>query len=84
MEKLRKNNFGAHYCDSIAEARKLVSGLVPENGIVGFGDSHTIFALELDEELEKKNGVAIPHTCAVNNYALENNSSWFKVLGSKQ
>ncbi len=84
VEKLRKNNFEAHYCDSIAEARKLVLSLVPDNGIVGFGDSHTIFALELDDELAKKNCVAIPHPCAVNNYALENNSPWVKVLGSKQ
>jgi len=84
VKNLNKNNFSAHYCDSIEEARKLVLSLIPDDGIVGCGDSHTIFALELDEELEKKNCVAIPHTCAVNHYALENNSPGYKVVGTRK
>lgn len=84
VKHLIKNNFEAHYCDSIEEARKLILSLIPDNGIIGCGDSHTIFALELDEELEKKNCVAIPHTCAVNNYAMEHNSPGFKVIGNKE
>ena len=84
VKNLIKNNFEAHYCDSIAEARGLVLSLIPDGGIVGFGDSHTIFALELDQELENKNCVAIPHTCAVNNYAMEHNSPGFKIIGNKQ
>ena len=43
---LVKNNFSATYCDSIEDARNLVLKLIPENSIVGCGDSHTIFALE--------------------------------------
>jgi hypothetical protein len=84
VKNLNKNNFEAHYCDSIKEARDLVLSLIPDNGIIGFGDSHTIFALELDEELEKKNCVAIPHSCAVNNYAMEHNSPGFNVVGNKK
>lgn len=84
VKNLNKNNFSAHYCDSIEEARKLVLSLIPDDGIVGCGDSHTIFALELDEDLEKKNCVAIPHTCAVNHYALENNSPGYKVVGTRK
>ncbi len=84
VKNLIKNNFAAHYCDSIEDARKLVLSLIPDDGIIGFGDSHTIFALELDDELEKKNCVAIPHTCAVNNYAMVHNSPGFKVIGNKQ
>lgn len=84
VKNLNKNNFEAHYCDSIEEARNLVLSLIPDDGIIGCGDSHTIFALDLDEALEKKNCVAIPHTCAVNNYAMENNSPGFKVIGNKQ
>ena len=83
VKNLIKNNFEAHYCDSIEDARKLVLSLIPDKGVVGFGDSHTIFALELDDELEKKNCVAIPHTCAVNNYAMEHKSPWFKIVGNK-
>jgi hypothetical protein len=84
VKNLIKNNFAAYYCDSIEEARNLVVSLIPDNGIVGCGDSHTVFALELDEALEQKNCVAIPHTCAVNKYAMEHNSPGFKVIGSKE
>jgi len=84
VKNLKKNNFEAHYCDSIEDAKNLVLSLIPDNGIIGFGDSHTIFALELDKELEKKNCVAIPHTCAVNNYAMEHNCPGYKVVGNKQ
>lgn len=84
VKNLTKNNFEAHYCDSIEDARNLVLSLIPDHGIVGFGDSHTIFSLELDEALEKKNCVAIPHTCAANNYVMEHNSPGFQILGNKQ
>ncbi len=84
VNNLIKNNFEAHYCDSIKDAKELVLSLVPDNGIVGFGDSHTIFALKIDDDLEKKNCVAIPHTCAVNNYAMENNSPGYNIVGNKQ
>lgn len=84
VKNLIKNNFEAHYCDSIEEAKNLVLSLIPDNGTVGFGDSHTIFALELDAELENKNCIAIPHTCAVNNYAMENKSPGFEIIGNKE
>lgn len=84
VKNLEKNNFDAHYCDSVKEAKDLVLSLIPDHGVVGFGDSHTIFALELDEALEQKDCVAIPHTCAVNNYAIEHNSPGFQVIGTKE
>ncbi len=84
VKNLIKNNFDAHYCDSIEEARDLVLSLIPDDAIIGCGDSHTVFALELDEALEKKNCVAIPHTCAVNHYALEHNSPGYKVIGTRE
>ena len=83
VESLKKNHFEAYYCDNLAEAKDVALRLIPDNAIIGCGDSHTIFALELEEDLSKKNCVAIPHTCAVNNYALEHNSPGFQILGSK-
>lgn len=65
VKNLEKNNFDAHYCDSVKEAKDLVLSLIPDHGVVGFGDSHTIFALELDEALEQKDCVAIPHTLSL-------------------
>jgi L-lactate utilization protein LutB len=84
VKNLIRNNFQAYYCDSVEEAKNLVLSLVPDNGVVGFGDSHTIFALELDEELEKKNCVAIPHICAVNKNALDHNTPGYKVVGDRE
>lgn len=84
VKNLKKNNFEAHYCDSIEEARDLVLSLIPDNGIIGCGESHTVFALGLDEELEKKNCVAIPPTCVANKYAIEHNSPGFIMVGSEQ
>ena len=84
VKNLIKNNFSAYYCDSIVDARNTVLSLIPDGGIVGCGDSHTVFALELDEELKKKNCVAIPHTCAVNAYAMEHSSPVFKVIGNRK
>jgi len=84
VKNLEKNNFEAHYCDSVAEAKDLVLSMIPDDGVIGFGDSHTVFALELDEDLEKKNCVSIPHTCAVNNYVMEHNSPGWKIIGNKE
>lgn len=84
VKNLQKNNFEAQYCDSVAEARAALLAMIPDGGVVAFGDSHTLFALELDEELAGKNCAVIPHKCAVNHYAMENNSPGFQVLGDKE
>jgi LUD domain len=84
VKNLMKNNFAAYYCDTVEEAKNLVLSLIPDDGVIGCGDSHTIFALDLDDALEQKNCVAIPHTCAVNSNALEHNTPGFKIVGSKE
>lgn len=84
VKNLKKNNFSAYYCDSIQEARETVLELIPQDGIIGCGDSHSIFALKLEEGLAQKNCVAIPHTCAANNYVMENNSPGFNIIGNKK
>ena len=84
VKNLIKNNFSAYYCDSIPDARDIVLDLIPDNGIIGCGDSHSIFKLEMEDALARKNCVAIPHTCAVNNYAMENNSPGFNIIGNKE
>lgn len=83
-KKPEKNKFSASYCDTLKEGASLVLSLIPDNSIVACGDSHTIFALKLDDELEKKNCPVIPHTCAVNSYVFENKLSGYKIIGNKQ
>ncbi len=84
VKNLKKNKFSASYCDTLKEGASLVLSLIPDNSIVACGDSHTIFALKLDDELEKKNCPVIPHTCAVNSYVFENKLSGYKIIGNKQ
>ena len=84
VKNLKKNNFEAHYCDSREEAKQLLLSLIPDNCTIGCGDSHTIFALDLEQELEIKNCVTIPHTCAVNNQGYETNSSDYVRVGTKE
>ncbi len=84
VKNLKKNNFEAYYCDSVEAARTLLLSLIPDDAIIGCGDSHTLFAYGLDKELENKNCVAIPHTCAVNSYVFENNRPGWNIVGNKQ
>jgi len=84
VKNLKKNNFEAHYCDSKEEARQLLLSLIPDDCTIGCGDSHTIFALELEEGLENKNCVVIPHSCAVNNCGYETNRSDYVIVGTKE
>ena len=84
IKNLIKNDFNAYYCSTVADAQSLVLSLIPKDGVVGFGDSHTIFALGLDDKLDEMNCVAIPHTCAVNNFAFENKTPGYKIVGNKE
>lgn len=84
VKNLSRNNFSAHYCDSVVEARELVLSLIPTSSVIGCGDSHTIFALELDQGLEEKSCTVIAHTCAVNGNAYDHNAPGFKILGDRQ
>lgn len=84
VKNLNKNNFHAYYCSTLEEARQQVLALIPNDSTIGFGDSHTIFALELEESLEEKNCISIPHTCAVNANAYREKMEGFEILGDSQ
>lgn len=84
VKNLSKNHFTSHFCEDLEEAKKTLLGLIPENGIIGCGDSHTIFALDLEEDLKERNCITIPHSCAVNHVAMENNCPGYKILGDKE
>lgn len=82
-KNLRKNNFDAAYYDSLEEGKKALLSLVQDGSIVAFGDSHTIFALNLEPSLKSKNCTLIPYTCAVNKTAFVNNMDGFDILGDE-
>lgn len=64
VRSLEKNGFAAHYAASRAEAAALLLSLIPDGAVVGVGDSHTIYALDLDEKLAAKGCQAIPSMAA--------------------
>ncbi len=84
VKNLEKNNFSSRYADTIEEAREILCSIIPEDSIIGCGDSHTLFALEIEEELKQKGCTVIPHTCAVNGNAFKSNPSWVNILGDAE
>ena len=65
VRSLEKNGFTAHYAASRGEAAALLLSLIPDGAVVGVGDSHTIYALDLDEKLAAKGCQAIPSMAAL-------------------
>jgi L-lactate utilization protein LutB len=51
LKNLVKNEFKAHYCETVEEARRLVSSMVPAKATVGFGGSKTVRDMGLVEML---------------------------------
>ena len=71
VKKLKKNFFEAYYTESKEDAARLLLSLIPDDSTIGVGDSHTVFALNLDDALEEKNCKAITHIAALNVHAYE-------------
>ncbi len=84
INNLNKNNFTAHYGESVSDTRKIILDLIPDNSIIGSGDSHSIFALHLEKSLIDKGCTVIPHTCAVNSNAFNNKTPGFHIMGDKE
>lgn len=66
VKRLRKNGFEAYYVETRQDAADLLLSLIPDRTLVGVGDSHTVYALDLDEALEAKGCKAIPNIAALN------------------
>ena len=84
VKNLKRNNFDAYYYDTAGDAKKQILSLIKDESIVAFGDSHTIFALELDRDLAAKKCVTIPYPCAVNARAFNEKIEGFNILGDEE
>lgn len=84
IDNLKKNNFNAYYADTMKEARDLLLSLIPKDATIGCGDSHTLFALEMDEPLNAMGCTVIPHTCALNRQAQKDTTGAYNKIGSKE
>lgn len=76
VHRLKKNFFDAYYEPTCEDAAKRLLSLIPDGAVVGAGDSHTVFALELDDELERKGCRVIPHIAALNIHAYESGGDY--------
>lgn len=85
VEALKKNRFRAVYADTKEEAAGQVFQLIPPGATVGCGDSHTVFALHVEERLKReKNCDLISHQCALNTDAVEHPAAADMVIGSRE
>lgn len=85
VENLIKNNFEAYYRNDVESAAELLLSLIPQDATVGCGDSHTLFALNIEDQLiNKKNCTVIPHMSALNSHAYDNYEEDYIRIGSKE
>ena len=74
VKRLEKNGFSAYYAEDCSEAGKILLSLIPDNSTIGVGDSHTVYALDLDDELRRKGCTAIPNIAALNLHSYRSES----------
>ena len=84
VENLKKNFFNAVYADNIDEARSVILDLISDGAVIGCGDSHTLFALNLDPELGEKGCTVIPHTHALNVHSQESPDWGYVKQGTRE
>lgn len=74
VKRLKKNGFEAYYVKNRQDATDLMLSLIPDQALVGVGDSHTVYALDLDNALEAKGCRAIPNIAALNLHSYQSDS----------
>ena len=66
VKVLEKNYFEAYYAETKEEAAKLLEKMIPAESIIGVGDSHTFYQLDMEKKLKEKGCKLIPNTAALN------------------
>lgn len=66
VRALQKNGFAAYYAENCASAEEILMSLIPIGALIGLGDSHTVYALNLQTALKEKECQVIPHVAALN------------------
>ena len=84
VRNLQRNGFEACYAETREEAAQLLLARIPEGSTVGCGDSHTVFALDVEDRLREKDCDLISHRCAMNRDALEHPDASDLMIGSRE
>lgn len=66
VKALKKNFFDAYYVESCDEAKELLHSLIPDGSIIGVGDSHSFYQLDMEDSLKARGCRLIPNTAALN------------------
>lgn len=66
VKALKKNFFDAYYVENKSEAAKLLHQLIPDNSVIGVGDSHSFYELDMESELKTRGRKLIPNVAALN------------------
>lgn len=66
VKALKKNFFEAYYAESKEEAVTLLNNLIEDGSIIGVGDSHSFYQLNMEAELKARGCRLIPNVAALN------------------
>lgn len=66
VKVLKKNSFDAYYVESCGDAAELLHSLIPDGSIIGVGDSHSFYQLDMEDSLKERGCRLIPNTAALN------------------
>lgn len=66
VKALEKNRFTAYYVESTQEAAAQLHALIPDGSIIGVGDSHSFYQLDMEAALLARGCRLIPNVAALN------------------
>ena len=85
VKALKKNLFEAYYVETKGEAVKLLHSLIPNGSIIGVGDSHSFYQLDMEDELRKRDCKLITNKTALNLHGYNNDQNpYIKELTREQ
>lgn len=66
VKALKKNFFEAYYADDKKEAAAIINRLISDGSVIGVGDSHSFYELDMEDELKRRGCKLIPNIAALN------------------
>lgn len=66
VKALKKNFFEAYYVESKTEAAQLLHSMIEDGSIIGVGDSHSFYQLDMERDLKARGCRLIPNVTALN------------------
>lgn len=85
VDALQKNGFHAYYAETKEDAAEQLFQLIPPDSTVSYGDSHTVFALDVEDRLKnEKNCDIILFSIALTENAMKAPGPTDKIIGTPE